>query len=87
MTPDRERLRRAIHLPDPVRRDDWTWAVGPEHIVSPLAGPGSRCSCSDAKYRPQVICKHQIALQLFEGLGPELLAALRELVDAPREHP
>jgi hypothetical protein len=84
-TIDRERLRRAVHLPDPVRTADFSWRVGSEHIVSPLEEPGKRCTCSDCLYRPQVVCKHQIALQLFEGLGPELLAVLRELVPPPRE--
>ena len=84
---DVERLRRAVHLPDPVRREDFTWAVGPEHIVSPLSAPAERCSCSDCRYRPGVQCKHQLSVQLLEALGPELLAALRSLVPPPRDHP
>jgi hypothetical protein len=84
VTVDAERLRRAVHLPDPVRRDDFTWAVGPEHIVSPLAAPGERCTCSDCRFRPGVQCKHQLSVQLLEALGADLLAALRQLVAVPR---
>jgi hypothetical protein len=72
---DPERLRRAIWLDvERVRHG--------EYLVNGHTVTGTdalTCDCADSGMRPDVLCKHRLAVLLHRG-APEVLALLRELV-------
>ncbi len=78
---DSNRLRRALFLDvAPHAEGRWTVTGGAEpHLVTRARTGSVRCDCLDALYRPQVRCKHNLAVALSRG-ERHVLTGLRELL-------